>query len=436
MQPELMRLSLIAEGTSATWLFAAVGVALLGLGGYGARVARQAQRSSPMALALLGLGLAGLLAAYFRRHQGLPEVELTITSSGAGLVLAAITGWMLVVGLAVRVGVPRDAASSAVFVGGLVGLLVARWAFLLVNPQAAVHWASWVSVRGGGLLGYPGLLAGLGAGALWLRRRAPRVGTWSWLDAAAPGAALAAAIAGVGCYLFGCDFGRVLPQGSAGWLRDLGTFPRWPDTILDGHGSPAFSLHLAEQLVGGAATASLPVHPVQLYAVVLCLGLFSGLVWLRSRLRAPGALFGVFVLGYGWIRFSLELVRGDTERGQLGPLLEGRLLLALGWLILGLLVGYGPASAVGNPRARAALRLAALLPGLSLLAARVGQGAWDAFRPSSTQWIALASASAVVVVVRWRGPAARSPLTPTNEHTQDPGSAPAPPADAGEADTS
>lgn len=409
MQPELMRLSLIAEGTSAAWLFAAGGVSLLALGLYGVLSARRAQRKSPVSVALLGAALLLLVTAYFRRQQALPQVDLTLTSSGAALMLAAVTGWMLVVGLAGRAGVPREAASSAVFVGGLAGLLIARWSFLLVNPEAATHWAAWLSVRGGGLLGYPGLLGGLGVAALWLGYTLPPGNVWSWLDAAAPAAALGAAIASAGCYIFGCDYGRILPQGSAAWLARLGTFPRWPTTSFDGQGSPAWSRHVADQLISSSSTASLAVHPVQLYAVVLCLALFGCLVWLRPRLPTPGAALGVFVLGYAWIRFSLELVRGDAERGQLGPLVEGRLLLALGWLVFGLLAGYGPVSAVRNQRARFAVRLAVLVPGLCALVARTGLTAWDAFRPSSTQWIALVSATAACVGVRWRGSAPQQP---------------------------
>ena len=61
---------------------------------------------------------------------------------------------------------------------------------------------------------------------------------------------------------------------------------------------------------------SLPVHPVQLYASVLGLGLF---VWFASwRSMRPGSRFCAFVASYGVARFFMEWLRGDF-RAVLGP---------------------------------------------------------------------------------------------------------------------
>ncbi|MDR3320404.1 MAG: prolipoprotein diacylglyceryl transferase [Desulfovibrio sp.] len=72
---------------------------------------------------------------------------------------------------------------------------------------------------------------------------------------------------------------------------------------------------------------SLPRHPSQLYEALLeGLALFA-LVWLYSaKPRKPGAVSGLFALGYGVARFCVEFVR--MPDAQLG-------YLAFGWLTMG-----------------------------------------------------------------------------------------------------
>ncbi|MGE3673679.1 MAG: hypothetical protein AB7K71_28670, partial [Polyangiaceae bacterium] len=184
MQPVLLHLRWFVQPTSVAWVYGACAVAALTFSFVvWRRRGRDFQRLLPWVIAAVVLGALAVV----RRGQALPATELVVTSSGASLVLAAVSAWILTLGLVQRSGGSIARASSAFFVASLAGLLSARWMYLLANPKAVVHWASWLSVRGGGLLGYPGLLVGLAVGAWWMARapeqRAGSVAARQWLDA-------------------------------------------------------------------------------------------------------------------------------------------------------------------------------------------------------------------------------------------------------------
>lgn len=402
MQPVLLHLRWFTQPTSVAWVYGASALVALAFAGLVWRQgSREPRRLAPWVIAAALLGILGAV----RRHQVLPPTEFVLTSSGASLVLAAVTAWILTLGLVQRVGGGVERAGSAFFVAAAAGLLSARWVYLLANPSAVVHWASWLSVRGGGLLGYPGLIVGLGVGAWWVARgrdgSAGAIASRQWLDAAAPAAALGAAVVRGGCYLFGCDYGRPLPADAAPVLQRLGTFPHWQAHTLDGWGSPAWVAQVNDGLLPDVARESLPVHPTELYETCLALILFALLVWLRPRCRRPGQVFGVFVLGYAWLRLSCDLLRGDPERGLLGPAIEGRLLLGLAWIVWGLLAGIAAAQLVRDARWRSSLRIALLLPGLVMLVVRIGRHPWDPLTVSLTQWLALLSTAACAYGFQW-----------------------------------
>ncbi len=82
------------------------------------------------------------------------------------------------------------------------------------------------------------------------------------------------------------------------------------------NGSPAWQHHLEIGALASSAARSLPVHPTQLYesAVGLLLLGLTLLVWSHRKRR--GEVFVAFTMGYGVLRFLLELLRGDTQRGD------------------------------------------------------------------------------------------------------------------------
>jgi phosphatidylglycerol:prolipoprotein diacylglycerol transferase len=124
----------------------------------------------------------------------------------------------------------------------------------------------------------------------------------AYVDVAVPAIALGYAVGRVGCFLNGDDYGVVtqLP-----WAV---SYP--PDT-------EAYLHHLNRGWIAADASASLPVHPVQLYLAAL--GLVVFLATRRARFAQTGQRAALCAVLYGCGRFVLELWRGDP-RPMLGVL--------------------------------------------------------------------------------------------------------------------
>jgi phosphatidylglycerol:prolipoprotein diacylglycerol transferase len=157
----------------------------------------------------------------------------------------------------------------------------------------------------GDAVSYGGVLAGLAAALVYLRRRRAPIGRY--LDLATPVIGFAIALGRVGCFLDGCDFG---------------TRTACPLAVRFPPGSPASIEQSQLGWLPHAGVPSLPVHPVQLYlgATALLIALWL-LRWQRRRPdAAPGRAFALFWLLYAVERFSWELLRGDVSRGFVGAL--------------------------------------------------------------------------------------------------------------------
>src|SRR6185369_4078580 len=110
-------------------------------------------------------------------------------------------------------------------------------------------------------------LGGLAGSFFFLRRH--KIPLLPWADVAVPSLASGLMITRIGCYLFGCDFGRPLcatesaigakdlvecaaPGAPPHWLQSLGTFPRWAAGMLHegnpAEGAPAWTQHVKQHL--------------------------------------------------------------------------------------------------------------------------------------------------------------------------------------------
>lgn len=152
----------------------------------------------------------------------------------------------------------------------------------------------------GGKSWYGGLLGGGLAGGLFFHYR--KLAVLAYTDACMPALALGYSVGRLGCFLNGDDYG---------------TLTRVPWAVVYSPGSEPYAAHLSRGLIGTTAESSLPIHPVQLYASLLGLGLF---VLLASwRPRQAGSRFCAFLCIYGVARFCMEQwFRGDF-RSVLGP---------------------------------------------------------------------------------------------------------------------
>ena len=265
----------------------------------------------------------------------LPELFATgdgtfvLYSYGVFLGLAIVLGALLGTRNAIWAGIPAWKPLVALAFGVPCGFLGARIQYALADPQAFAGILDLIDFRGGRFYSF-GAAAGGIAGTM-IAARVMRLDVVRMIELLVPGLALALSIGRVGCFLAGCGYGRAtsLPWGV-----------RFPS------GSPAHTAHAAEGQIEGGAVGSLPVHPTQLYEVVL-LGLLCLVLQRMVRTRAPRAVvIASFMAGYGAIRLGNEFLRGDADRGFLGPLSSTQ------WASLAMLILVGGTTTLAIARRR------------------------------------------------------------------------------------
>ena len=353
--------------------------------------------------------VSGVLGSFTFWGQRFLLESLPIYSYGALLCLSLVVGWFLTLRLGERAGLPRELSANCYFVTALAALAGSRLLYVLTNLGEFHDLLDALAVRRGGLVAYGGFLGGFGGAFWYLRRRG--VALLPWADVAVPSLASGLLLTRIGCYLFGCDFGKPLPSTAPAWLKRLGTFPRWPSDVLGGAGSPAWLQHVDLRGLSVSSTASLPVHPTELYESLVGGVLLLLLWWLSRQRRFPGELFFAFTFAYGYLRFLLEVVRDDSERGGYGPALPVHVFVPSLLLLFAAAFAYGPAQSMGS-RAfrRVAVALAAALSGLSYWVLRpLPEVRVERAQLSTSQWISLLTVLAVAFFWHQRSTGAGQP---------------------------
>jgi phosphatidylglycerol:prolipoprotein diacylglycerol transferase len=174
-----------------------------------------------------------------------------------------------------------------VLIAGLVGaklLLVAvDWRYFSRNPREIF------SIFQSGGVFYGGLIAGILV-AWWYARHHDLRG-WPTADVLAPGVVLGQAIGRLGCFSAGCCWGKP-------------TQVPWAVTFTDVYAARAVGTPM-----------DTPLHPSQIYESVAAFLIFLFLLWLAPRKRFHGQVVLAYVALYSVVRFGLEFLRGDSDRG-------------------------------------------------------------------------------------------------------------------------
>jgi phosphatidylglycerol---prolipoprotein diacylglyceryl transferase len=314
--------------------------------------------------AIAGVVSAALLGARFVIPKYWPNAldgSLPIYSYGVMLGLSLVVGWYLTLGLAERDGLPKETMANCYVVTAVAAVVGSRVLYVLTNLNEFDSIAAVFAFRRGGLVAYGGFLGGLAGSYFFLRRH--RIPLLPWADVAVPSLASGLAITRVGCYLFGCDFGEPLSKDAPGWLKKIGTFPKWPEGTLDGgQGSPAFVHHVKQGLASPQDMGSQPVHPTQLYEALVGLGLLALLLVARRGQKFRGQIFFLFAFAYGACRYMLEILRDDAERGSVPFSLPKHVLVPLGLAIFAAGYGLGFSQSIKNIPLRRATQALSFLP--------------------------------------------------------------------------
>jgi phosphatidylglycerol:prolipoprotein diacylglycerol transferase len=229
-----------------------------------------------------------------------PEINLlglhfgpTITLHTYGLLLAIafIAGLWVASREAKRQGLDAGRVTDMaiwVLIAGLIGakvlLVLVDFHYYQRSPREL-----WSIFQSGGVF-YGGLIGGALV-AWWYARRHGLAG-WSTADALAPGVVLGQAIGRLGCFAAGCCWGKP-------------TSLPWAVTFTDVYASRAVGTPM-----------DTPLHPSQLYESGAAFLIFAFLLWLLPRKRFNGQVTLAYVALYSAVRFGLEFLRGDPERGS------------------------------------------------------------------------------------------------------------------------
>jgi phosphatidylglycerol:prolipoprotein diacylglycerol transferase len=241
-----------------------------------------------------------------------------------------IAGWYLALKLAADEGLPREQIASCYMWTAMTAVVSARLLYVVTNwGDFENNLVDIVKVQKGGLVAYGGFLGGFIGSWVYCARH--KISILKWADNAVPSISLGLAVTRIGCFLYGCDFGA---RTSLPWAV---RFPG-PSRFAK-YGSPAFEHHVRHYDLPATATASFPVHPTQLYETLLGLCLVGACLLVRKHRKTNGAAFLTFIWGYGIVRFLLEFIRDDEQRGALGDWSTSQIIaLVTSFLGIGLFV--------------------------------------------------------------------------------------------------
>lgn len=272
------------------------------------------------------LGVLALVAAAAWR-AGLLDEDLSLPLHSYGLMIAA--GFVAAISLAQREarrqGQDADRIGDLAFWVLVSALVGSRLYFIAVNWDDYFGANAMMTFHGGriprvlaiwegGLVFYGGFIAAT-LTAFWYMRL-HGMPFLAYTDTMIPSVAIGHFFGRLGCFGAGCCWGGV-SQVHLPWLV------RFPPESL------AYVTFASRP--GGAALLSpdrlttLPLHPTQLYESLGELALFALLTLVvRPRKRFHGQVLATWLMAYAVLRTTVEVFRGDVERGVVAGLGVGQ----------------------------------------------------------------------------------------------------------------
>jgi phosphatidylglycerol:prolipoprotein diacylglycerol transferase len=248
------------------------------------------------------------------------------------------TGFLMAVWLAVRhaerLGYDRDLILDLAWWMLVSGLVGSRIAFIAVNwdqywypcfdvakfnqlhPDDAISAPDClrlVRFWNGGLVFLGGMIGSLLT--FWWFVRREKLKVLPLADAIIPYVGIGQFFGRFGCLAAGCCWGK---------RTDLPWGIRFPGNSMESDQQHKLGL------LKSAAETALPIHPTQLYDALAGLLLFAILIFIRQRKRYHGQVLVWWLLLYSVFRSTIEVFRGDTERGYVFQYVNDRLNSLLG----------------------------------------------------------------------------------------------------------
>lgn len=285
-----------------------------------------------------------LLPLFISGTGGLSLQEYLFSTEGSGLyglLLAAASGGyryyrqrkeVLPTEVEERLVHPYEIMGNLTVAAALSGLIGAKIFHNLENWQEFIQDPVGNLIAFSGLTFYGGLLFGA-ATVLYLASK-KKIHWRHMLDIGAPAMMLAYGIGRLGCQISGDgDWGIVNTAPKPGWL---GWAPDWlwsyryPNNVLK-EGVPIEGCmgEYCYQLEHG-------VFPTPLYETFVCVLLFFVLWKLRTRIKVPGVLFGIYMIMNGVERFMIEKIRVNNKMDFLGMQLTQAEIISFALVLFGI----------------------------------------------------------------------------------------------------
>ncbi|MBR2595027.1 MAG: prolipoprotein diacylglyceryl transferase [Solobacterium sp.] len=213
---------------------------------------------------------------------------LTIHGYGAMIAIGILCAFWLGERQARRHGLQASEVDNLVFVCLAVGYFFSKFTYTVINFKDFLA-DPWSVISSGGWVVYGGILGGIFGG--WVYCRIKKLDFFAYFNMLIPTVALAQAFGRIGCFFAGCCYG--VPTSSA-----LGvTFP-----------------------AGSLAPSGMKLVPTQLLSSAGDFLIFAVLYKIYENEKTRPETAAWYLILYSAGRFMIEFLRGDAERGSIGPL--------------------------------------------------------------------------------------------------------------------
>jgi prolipoprotein diacylglyceryltransferase len=235
---------------------------------------------------IIGAAAFAYWAYYEKKKQVLPEpVTKTVTVHPHEL-MGSILLWSAIFG----------------FAGAKLFNALENWDQFMADPVGML-------IGFAGLTFFGGLICG-GAAVLYIANK-NGVKPFIMLDIGAPGMMLSYGIGRIGCQMSGDgDWGINNIHPKPHWLSWA---PDWMWGFKFPHNVNEVGVSMANCTVKYCKELPVPVYPTSFYECIVCILLFFFLWSIRDKIKAPGVMFGIYMILAGVERFLIELIRVNTK---------------------------------------------------------------------------------------------------------------------------
>lgn len=223
----------------------------------------------------------------------IPGLHLRIHTYGLMYALGFLLGLWMIRRESQRLGMSADAMTDLFFYVLIAGTLGSRILYVIVvEPSLLRHPLDIFKIWKGGLVYYGGLIAAFLTVVYFCRKK--RLPFWKVADVYVLALALGHALGRIGCFFAGCCYGKTCEPHA--WYAIV-----FPESQY------------------GVAPANIALYPTQLLESAGNFLIFAILFLFRRKKSFDGQVFLLYVVLYGMLRSSVEVLRGDKVRGYVIP---------------------------------------------------------------------------------------------------------------------